>query len=456
MGAHDRGGMPAPGFKLARLPQLGTPYRVVRLMLADPDARNAYYLQCDRCAPWACGRRFRLDPVPGGLVLGHLLDRAGIHIATRHPELVTGGPPARPEAPPPGHRRRGNVPGWQYQEVVISYPIRGLFLTCGLAVTSPQGTAVPCGQRAVSGIPVPGGVSCRCERHEGIMPDPGAPRGVTVSTVTRHEEWTGTREQLRRLLHLAGLIARGTAAAVDQAEYEGLRQAFSSWHDATGPDFDLAREARFRVPRRPGEIPVLDLDNASDEEKLAWVKARAAAGPWHQAVHAVARDRETAGIRVSLAGARAAQAAGEAQVRRLVSELTLAPPHPMAPFDRVSLLLADPPARAARVRCDACGAASEIRDDGSLRGVPLDAILAGDVSRHVAGQHPPAPGPELGELPATAAAARGQRPQGGSGAGRGSGGRHRARRGSMRPARRAPGWAVPPPFPGSPQEGSGP
>lgn len=43
-------------------------------------------------------------------------------------------------------------------------------------------------------------------------------------------------------------------------------------------------------------VPSIDLAAATDEEKLAWVKARAAAEPWEVAIGSVIQDMTLAGI----------------------------------------------------------------------------------------------------------------------------------------------------------------
>src|ERR1700733_2989280 len=45
-----------------------------------------------------------------------------------------------------------------------------------------------------------------------------------------------------------------------------------------------------------GAVPSIDRATATDEEKLAWVKARAAAEPWDVAISSVIQDMDLMGI----------------------------------------------------------------------------------------------------------------------------------------------------------------
>lgn len=75
-------------------------------------------------------------------------------------------------------------------------------------------------------------------------------------------------------------------------------------------------------------VPDIDPATATDEEKLAWVKARAAAEPWGRAVSSVIQDMTLMGIPLArdlvLLGMSQAVTGGEWGVRDFISTLTLA------------------------------------------------------------------------------------------------------------------------------------
>ena len=76
------------------------------------------------------------------------------------------------------------------------------------------------------------------------------------------------------------------------------------------------------------DIPSIDRSTATGEEKLAWVKARAAAEPWHVAIGSVIQDGNLMGIPLKqdlvLLGMADAMTGGERSVRGFVDGLTLA------------------------------------------------------------------------------------------------------------------------------------
>lgn len=75
-------------------------------------------------------------------------------------------------------------------------------------------------------------------------------------------------------------------------------------------------------------IPSIDPATATDEEKLAWVKARAAAEPWHVALASVIQDLNLMGIPLKqdlmLLGMGQAVTGGEWGVRDFIDGITLA------------------------------------------------------------------------------------------------------------------------------------
>ena len=75
------------------------------------------------------------------------------------------------------------------------------------------------------------------------------------------------------------------------------------------------------------DIPSIDRVTATDEEKLAWVKARAAAEPWHVALASVIQDMTLMGIPLKpdlvMLGMADAMIGGERSVRDFVDGLTL-------------------------------------------------------------------------------------------------------------------------------------
>jgi hypothetical protein len=78
----------------------------------------------------------------------------------------------------------------------------------------------------------------------------------------------------------------------------------------------------------PPPVPSIDRVTATDEEKLAWVKARAAAGPWDVAISSVVQDMTLMGIplKARLVDLMMADAmiGGERSVRDFIGGLTLA------------------------------------------------------------------------------------------------------------------------------------
>jgi len=76
------------------------------------------------------------------------------------------------------------------------------------------------------------------------------------------------------------------------------------------------------------EIPSIDRAAATDEEKLAWVKARSAAEPWEVAFASAIQDMDLMGIPIHLElvtfGMQLAVFGGERSVRDFVDGLTLA------------------------------------------------------------------------------------------------------------------------------------
>jgi hypothetical protein len=75
-------------------------------------------------------------------------------------------------------------------------------------------------------------------------------------------------------------------------------------------------------------IPSIDRATATDEEKLAWVKARSAAEPWEVAFGSAIQDMTLMGIPLKqdlvLLGMAGAMTGGERSVRDFVDGLTLA------------------------------------------------------------------------------------------------------------------------------------
>jgi hypothetical protein len=74
-------------------------------------------------------------------------------------------------------------------------------------------------------------------------------------------------------------------------------------------------------------VPSVNLAAATEEERLAWVKARAAAQPWHLALNSVIIDMQLAGIPlrpdlIDLA-AETARTGGERAARHFIGSLTL-------------------------------------------------------------------------------------------------------------------------------------
>lgn len=78
---------------------------------------------------------------------------------------------------------------------------------------------------------------------------------------------------------------------------------------------------------KPVTIPDINPATATDEEKLAWVKARAAAEPWEVALASVVQDMTLMGIPLNpdlvMLGMGEAIVGGEQGVRRFVDGLTL-------------------------------------------------------------------------------------------------------------------------------------
>lgn len=74
-------------------------------------------------------------------------------------------------------------------------------------------------------------------------------------------------------------------------------------------------------------VPSISLATATEEEKLAWVKARADAEPWDLAVNSVIVDMQLAGIPLKpdliQLGTQAAMAGGERAARDFTGSLTL-------------------------------------------------------------------------------------------------------------------------------------
>jgi hypothetical protein len=75
-------------------------------------------------------------------------------------------------------------------------------------------------------------------------------------------------------------------------------------------------------------IPSINRSTATDEEKLAWVKARAAAEPWHMAIGSMVQDMTLMGIPLKqdliLLGMGQAVTGGEWGVRDFIDGITLA------------------------------------------------------------------------------------------------------------------------------------
>lgn len=75
-------------------------------------------------------------------------------------------------------------------------------------------------------------------------------------------------------------------------------------------------------------IPSINRATATDEEKLAWVKARSAAEPWEVAFASAIQDMQLMGIplkqRLVMLGMQDAMIGGERSVRDFVDGLTLA------------------------------------------------------------------------------------------------------------------------------------
>lgn len=78
----------------------------------------------------------------------------------------------------------------------------------------------------------------------------------------------------------------------------------------------------------PVTVPGINPATAADEEKLAWVKARAAAEPWEVALASVVQDMTLMGIPLKpdlvVLGTGEAIAGGEQGIRRFIDGLTLA------------------------------------------------------------------------------------------------------------------------------------
>lgn len=76
-----------------------------------------------------------------------------------------------------------------------------------------------------------------------------------------------------------------------------------------------------------GTIPDIDPATATDEEKLAWCKARAAAEPWNVAMSSVIQDMTLMGIplkaRLVVLMMQDAMIGGERSVRDFIDGLTL-------------------------------------------------------------------------------------------------------------------------------------
>jgi hypothetical protein len=74
-------------------------------------------------------------------------------------------------------------------------------------------------------------------------------------------------------------------------------------------------------------VPSIDPVTATDEERLAWVQARAAAGPWDLALSSVIQDMRLMGIPLKqdlvLLGMGAAMAGGERGTRDFIDGLSL-------------------------------------------------------------------------------------------------------------------------------------
>ena len=74
-------------------------------------------------------------------------------------------------------------------------------------------------------------------------------------------------------------------------------------------------------------IPSIDCATASDEEKLAWCKARAAAEPWNVAISSVIQDMQFMGIPLKqdliMLMMADAMIGGERSVRDFIDGLTL-------------------------------------------------------------------------------------------------------------------------------------
>jgi hypothetical protein len=99
-------------------------------------------------------------------------------------------------------------------------------------------------------------------------------------------------------------------------------------HGRSGPvSSDYYTHIAGEIADAGAAIPDIDRATATDEEKLAWVKARSAAEPWSSALASVIQDMDLMGIPLNpdlaMLGMSEAIIGGEQGIRRFIDGLTL-------------------------------------------------------------------------------------------------------------------------------------